>query len=129
MLEVCCAIIVDGKRILATQRSAQMSLPLKWEFPGGKLEPGEEEEECILREIREELQLDIEIIDRLMPRIYHYPNFSIRLIPFIASYVKGEIVLAEHVHFRWLEKSMLLELDWAAADLPIVKDLVKSKYV
>jgi 8-oxo-dGTP diphosphatase len=64
-----------------------------------------------------------------MPSIYHYPNFSIRLIPFIASYVEGEIVLAEHVHFRWLEKSMLLELDWAAADLPIVKDLVKSKYV
>ncbi len=59
MLNVTCAIILFQNKILVTQRSESMKLPLKWEFPGGKLEPGESEEACIIREIKEELNLNI----------------------------------------------------------------------
>ena len=75
-LKVTCAIItIDGK-ILAVQRSRIMSLPMKWEFPGGKIEPAETEMECIQREIREELNIEIEVQDRLLPSVHRYPTFS-----------------------------------------------------
>lgn len=129
MINVTCAIILQGDKILATQRSAEMNLPLKWEFPGGKIEIGENAEACILREIKEELNIDIKITQRLTNSIYQYPTFTINLIPFLGKYLAGEIVLAEHSDFRWLEKSELMSLDWAPADIPIVEEILKSKHV
>lgn len=129
MLNVTCAIILQGGKILATQRSEQMNLPLKWEFPGGKVEIDENEEECILREIKEEINIEIEILGRLMPSVYQYPTFTINLIPFVAKYLDGEINLAEHCDFRWVDKSDLMNLDWAPADISIVQEILKSKHV
>ena len=129
MINVTCAIILKGDKILVTQRSAEMNLPYKWEFPGGKIEIGENEEECILREIREEINIEIQILERLTPSVYQYPTFTINLIPFVANYLKGEVVLAEHSNFKWLEKSELMRLDWAPADVPIVEEILKSKHV
>ena len=129
MLNVTCAIILKGDKILVTQRSEQMNLPSKWEFPGGKIERDENEEECILREIKEELNIDIQIITRLTPSVYRYPTFTINLIPFIARYLNGEIILAEHSDFKWLNKGELRNLDWAPADIPIVQEILKSENV
>ena len=129
MINVTCAIILKGDKILVTQRSAEMNLPYKWEFPGGKVETDENEEECILREIREEINIEIQILERLTPSVYKYPTFTINLIPFVATYLKGEVVLAEHSNFKWLEKSELMRLDWAPADVPIVEEILKSKHV
>jgi 8-oxo-dGTP diphosphatase len=102
-----------------------MKLPLKWEFPGGKLEINESEIECIKREIKEEINIEIEVIKRLTDSICDYGTFKINLIPFIAQYVSGTIILSEHIDYKLLDKSELLHLDWAEADLPIVEEFLK----
>ncbi len=125
MIKICvtCAVILKGNKILVTQRSESMLLPLKWEFPGGKIEHNESEEECIYREIKEELNIEIEIIKKLRESIYDYDNYSIRLIPFLANFTSGEIRLSEHKSFLWLQKEELNNLDWAEADISIVAEL------
>ncbi|HEY4618440.1 MAG TPA: (deoxy)nucleoside triphosphate pyrophosphohydrolase [Flavobacterium sp.] len=125
MLKVTCAIIKVENKILVAQRSEKMKLPLKWEFPGGKLEDDEDEIECIKREIKEEINIDIEVLKRLSNSIYDYGSFKINLIPFIATYISGEIILTEHKEYKLLDKSELLNLDWAEADLPIVEEFLK----
>lgn len=122
MPKVTCAIIVSNDKTLVVQRSEKMKLPNKWEFPGGKIEKNETEQACILREIKEELNIEIELVQRLTPAIFDYPSLSIQLIPFLANYSGGELKLAEHKGFKWLPKKELLELDWAEADVPIVKE-------
>ena len=115
MINVTCAIIYFNDKILVTKRSEKMKLPLKWEFPGGKLEEDESEIDCIIREIREEINIEIKVLEKLSNSIYDYGTFKINLIPFISTYVSGEII----------DKSELLGLDWAEADLPIVEELLK----
>lgn len=125
MINVTCAIIFVYKKILVTQRSEDMKLPLKWEFPGGKVEENENEIECIKREIKEEINIEIDVFRRLSNSVYDYGIFKINLIPFLANYISGDIVLAEHKDFKLLDKSELLDLDWAEADLPIVEEFLK----
>ena len=122
-IAVACAIIIINEKILAVQRSPKMSLPLKWEFPGGKIEKNETEEACIKREIREELNIEILLLKKLSSSFYHYPNINVELIPFVAQYLSGEIVLKEHQDYQFLTLAELSNLDWAEADLPIVKEL------
>lgn len=127
MIEVCCAIIVNEEgKVLVTQRSATMSLPLKMEFPGGKIEPGERKEACLIREIKEELDLCIEIITPRPASPYQYPGFSILLHPFLCRIVSGTILLKEHVAYAWMEPSDLLNCDWAEADIPIVHQYLNA---
>lgn len=125
MINVTCAIILFDNQILVTQRSEKMKLPLKWEFPGGKLEENESDIDCIKREIKEELNIEIEVLKSLSNSIYDYGTFKINLIPFISNYVSGEIVLSEHKDYKLLDKSELSYLDWAEADLPIVEEFLK----
>ncbi|MFV7235095.1 (deoxy)nucleoside triphosphate pyrophosphohydrolase [Flavobacterium sp. ZB4R12] len=124
-IDVTCAIIIKDNKVLVTQRSVKMKLPLKWEFPGGKLEENESEIDCIKREIKEEINIDIQILKKLSNSIYDYGTFKINLIPFIAKHILGEIKLAEHKDYKLLEKTELLSLDWAEADLPIVEEFLK----
>jgi 8-oxo-dGTP diphosphatase len=125
MINVICAIILYDSKILVTQRSEIMKLPLKWEFPGGKLEENESEVDCIKREIREEINIEIEIIKKLSNSVFDYGTFNINLIPFIANFVSGDIILTEHKDYKLLDKSKLLKLDWAEADIPIVEEFLK----
>ena len=124
-IDVTCAIIYFKDKILVTQRSETMKLPLKWEFPGGKLEPNESEIDCIKREILEEINIKIEIDKKLSNSVFDYGSFQIKLIPFIANFVSGDIKLAEHKEYRLLDISELSNLDWAEADKPIVEELLK----
>src|SRR5690606_30481564 len=123
MIVVACAIIQDRDKVLICQRSCSMTLPLKWEFPGGKVEPGEDEQLSIVREIREELQLDISVVRQLTAVEYDYPSFRIRLIPFLARVIGGSLRLQEHAESKWVETDDLDQYDWAPADLPIVAQL------
>ena len=125
IVNVTCAIILIGNKILVAQRSDKMKLPFKWEFPGGKLEENETEIDCVKREIKEEINIDIEVVKKLSSSIYDYGAFKINLIPFIAKYIHGEIRLAEHKDYKLLEKVELLSVDWAEADLPIVEEFLK----
>lgn len=130
MTDVTCAIIRKDDRVLSTQRSEDMSLPLKWEFPGGKVEVFESEIECLHREIMEELHIKIDILQPLTPVVFNYKDRTIRLLPYLADYVSGEIFLTEHKAFEWLKADKLYDVDWAPADLPIVEeylDLIRKK--
>jgi 8-oxo-dGTP diphosphatase len=124
-INVTCAIIVKDGKILVAQRSERMKLPLKWEFPGGKLEENESEIDCIKREVKEEINIDIEILKKLSNSICDYGTFKINLIPFLANHILGEIKLTEHKAYKLLEKKELSSLDWAEADLPIVEEFLK----
>jgi 8-oxo-dGTP diphosphatase len=121
---VLCAIITFGDKTLVVQRSKTMNHPLKWEFPGGKIEPNETEIDCILREIKEELDIEITPLKKLKSSTFEYPNIAIELIPYLATYKCGIIKLKEHKQYKLLKKEELVYLDWAEADLPIVKELL-----
>ena len=101
-LEVSCAIIVRDGLLLAAQRSEEMSMPLKWEFPGGKLHHNESADDCLVREIKEELDITIAVRFSLSPADWQYPNFAITLYPFVCDIVSGQIRLAEHKAIQWL---------------------------
>jgi 8-oxo-dGTP diphosphatase len=122
-IHVACGIIQHDGLILATQRSASMSLPLKWEFPGGKLEVGETPQVCLVRELQEELGVSVTIGQGLSPLTHSYPSFTVTLYPFLCHQLQGTITLYEHSDARWLPLNDLLQLDWAEADLPIINML------
>lgn len=118
---VTCAIIERDGLVLAAQRSASMSLPLKWEFPGGKIDHGETPEECLRRELVEELGIRVKMGRRLPLTTHHYPEFTVTLHPFVCTIEKGEMVLHEHAAVAWLPPDELHSLDWAEADLPVLR--------
>jgi len=120
-LHVACALIERDGLVLSVQRGTAMSLPLKWEFPGGKIEPGEDAADCLRREVREELGVEVEIGDALPTAAHDYPAFSVVLYPLRCRIVSGELTLHEHADARWLSPADLFSVDWAAADLPVLE--------
>lgn len=119
-LHVTCAIIERQGLVLAAQRSASMSMSGKWEFPGGKIRTGESPEECLCREIDEELGLKVSISKPLARTTHAYQELTVTLYPFICTIVGGEMKLHEHAAVTWLPPEELATLDWAGADLPVV---------
>ncbi|MCR9014008.1 (deoxy)nucleoside triphosphate pyrophosphohydrolase [Aquiflexum gelatinilyticum] len=125
-IRVTCAIIHDKGKILVAQRSENMDLPLKWEFPGGKIEADESPEACLKREIKEELNLRIEVKKAFKSNFHSYAGGKeIELIPFLCGYISGHLIVKEHQQIRWIEPENLLILDWADADVPIVNDFME----
>lgn len=126
MIEVTCAIIEHKGKVLICQRSELMSLPLMWEFPGGKVERNESFENCLIREIKEELNIDISIVKRLNHVFHKYDNKSITLIPFICTLHSSEIKLNEHKDLIWINPLDLLNYNLAPADIPIAKEYINT---
>jgi len=124
-LDVTCAVIEKDGKVLVTQRSQHMPLPLLWEFPGGKLEEGETEQACLAREINEELQVRVEPYERLTPVTFHDGQKTIRLIPYRCRLKDGNVRLTEHKQFLWLLPEELLVLSWCPADVPIAKEWLR----
>ena len=125
-IEVVAAIIVFDNKILCVQRGENKLnyISKKYEFPGGKIEPGETKEETIKREIQEELNLEIEVREEFLTVNYQYPDFFLMMHSFICDCKNTSITLSEHIDFKWLLKGELENLDWAAADIPIMKKLI-----
>ncbi len=121
-IHVACALIERDGLVLAAQRSERMNLPLKWEFPGGKIDPGESPAECLRRELREELGIGIAPGAPLSTTTHAYLDFKVTLYPFICSVESGEITLHEHKQILWLRPERLHKLDWAEADLPVIAE-------
>ncbi len=119
-LRVACAIIEQNGKILAAQRSERMSLPLKWEFPGGKINDDESVSDCLKREVREELGIEVMVHEQCPQVTYSYPEFTVTLYPYRCTMSAGEIVLHEHKSVVWVLPQELLGLDWADADRPII---------
>ena len=121
IVRVPCAIIEHKGKILAGQRSAELSFPLKWEFPGGKQEKNETDEETLIREIREELNAEIQIIQKLPITSKDQGWREILLVPFVCKLRSTNITLTEHEQILWLEPKDLPTLDWTEADLGVIK--------
>ena len=125
-IPVVAAVIEDARgRVLVAQRPAHKHLALKWEFPGGKVEPAESPEAALARELREELGIEIEIL-RPFPRLTHdYDDVRIGMIPFLCRLAPGSAAPHphEHIGLRWVSHRELATLDLAAADLPVVAAL------
>ena len=120
-LHVACALIEHNGLVLAAQRSSAMNLPLKWEFPGGKLEAGESPETCLQRELMEELGITVIVGRRLSQHTHSYDSFTVTLYPFVCTIMSGEISLHEHAAIAWLPPEKLHSLDWADADRPVIQ--------
>jgi 8-oxo-dGTP diphosphatase len=126
-LHVACGIIERDGLTLAAQRGAAMSLPLKWEFPGGKVQGGESPEECLHRELREELGIAVTVLERLAARTHRYPSFTVTLYPMRCAIASGEPTAGEHAALAWVEPGRLASLDWAEADLPVIEEYVARR--
>ena len=121
-IHVAAAIIREGGRIFATQRGYGEFKDF-WEFPGGKVEPGETPEEALVREIREELDTEISVGERAARVEYDYPEFHLSMECFCAEVVSGGLVLKEHEAARWLSGEELDSVDWLPADLELIERL------
>jgi len=125
MIEVTCAIIRnDEGKVLVVRRGPQMGNAGKWEFPGGKLKSGETYEDCIVREIHEELGIDIVLTGSLEPVEHYYGDKFIKLYPFICDTLASKLFLAEHDAHKWLVPGKLLDVKFSAADVPVAKNYV-----
>lgn len=102
-----------------------MPEPLLWEFPGGKVEPGETEQACLVREIKEELNLSVTPVKRLTPVDYTAEDKTIELIPYICQYDHGTIQLSEHSAYQWVSPKDLHLYAWCPADKPIVEEFLQ----
>ena len=126
MKKVVAAIIKEKDQILIAQRHSKDPLAGKWEFPGGKLEPGETPEECLVREIREELQVELEIASFYDDNIYRYNDNAIHLLFYWAEILGGEVTPIVHDDVKWTTIKELTNFDFAPADIPIVKRLERE---
>jgi len=124
-IEVVAAVIMQDGKVLCVQRpqNDKEYISLKWEFPGGKVEVGENRKDALLREIQEELAAEIHELQYLMTVEHSYPDFHLTMHAYICALKQGEITLREHVDMKWLATEDLDQLDWADADLPVVKQL------
>lgn len=125
-LHVACAIITQDGNVLAAQRSAETSLPLKWEFPGGKIETGETPQICLERELQEELGAVVTIEHTLPQSTYSYADFTVTLYPFVCRLAHGTVTPHEHHALKWVRPDQMYELDWAEADLPVIRDFLET---
>ena len=124
-IRVAAAMIIKDGAVLATQRGYG-AFKGGWEFPGGKLEPGELPEEALVREIREELEADIEVVEYLDTVEYDYPEFHLSMACFVCQLKSGELVLKEHEAARWLSKEMLRSVEWLPADVEVLEKVEKK---
>lgn len=128
MIPVTCAIIRnEDDEILVVQRGEKTDHPYKWEFPGGKLRDGESDEMCIIREIKEELSMEIIICSRFEPVVYDYGHKRIKLIPFVCDTLDELPVLSEHTDFKWIAPENLRTVDLCEADVLVADRYIKTQ--
>lgn len=126
-VSVVAAIIENNQEeILCCLRSHAMAIPNKWEFPGGKMEENEDVFQTITREIKEELNTDIEPISVFMTDTYEYETFILHMTAVKATIKSGIPTVSEHAQYVWLKRENLNSLVWAPADLSFVEELIQE---
>lgn len=128
MLKVAAAVIVRDGLVMAARKRAGLHLAGLWEFPGGKIEPGETPEECLRRELWEEFGVRCEIGSFLAESTYAYGLNLVNLLGYFATHQEGVFRLTDHDEIRWLPPSELTGLRWAPADIPLV-DRLQNKFL
>lgn len=125
-IRVVAALIESGEGlVLITQRRAEAFMPLKWEFPGGKVEPGETDQQALKREIQEELGITVAVGDHFMGLIHSYPDFNVDFQVYQCSILEGEIQKVGVHDFKWVNVKDLDKFRFPPADQPTVKKLLE----
>jgi len=119
------AVIIHDGKILCAQRPESTTLPLMWEFPGGKIEQGESSKDALKREIHEEMSCDISVGAQLDHTVYEYDFGIVHLTTFYCYLNNDMPILQEHRAMKWLKPDDIQQLDWAPADIPAVEKLSK----
>lgn len=122
-IKVTAAIIIKNGTVFIAQRSKDDQLSGKWEFPGGKIESNETPQECLKRELFEEFGIQTKILDYLGESLYDYGNKLIHLFGYFAEHLSGEFTLQVHQNYKWISLNELDNIDWALADIELVKQL------
>lgn len=120
-IRVACALIIEKGCLFAARRGAGRRNEGLWELPGGKLEAGETARACIIRELREELGLDVEPLVEWEPVRHTEPGLTLTLIPLICRRVGGSLILTEHTETGWFDAKALAALKWSEADIPVIE--------
>ena len=126
---VTAALIKDDRKILIAQRGSDKRFGRRWEFPGGKLVPGETPEDCLRREIKEELNLEIQVEEHFCTVHHSYSDFDIELMAFWCTIVGGKLTLEEHEQVRWVTIRELNQYDFVDADLGVITALSSNQSV
>ncbi|USK93068.1 (deoxy)nucleoside triphosphate pyrophosphohydrolase [Rossellomorea marisflavi] len=119
------AVIFRDGKILCAQRGNDKSLPLLWEFPGGKIEKGETAKQALLREIQEEMKVSIVVNEQIEHTVYEYDFGIVHLTTFACELINEEPTLTEHAAIKWLTPDELHLLEWAPADVPAIEKLAE----
>ena len=126
MIVVLCGVILDESNRILITRKRKGEFAGKWEFPGGKIEKGETYEECLSRELKEELSIQVSVKSHYIDYIYSYPNFSVNLIAMVCLYEKGDIKLTEHDQFYWAIPTDLTKYEFIDGDVRLVNEIIKK---
>tara|TARA_Y100001970_G_C14204157_1_gene842898 strand:- start:1830 stop:2204 length:375 start_codon:yes stop_codon:yes gene_type:complete len=124
-LKVTAAVLKKEGKYLIAKRKKNDILGGLWEFPGGKIEEGETAEECLKREIKEELNIIVEVNELILSKIHKYPRGYFELIAFKVKYISGKIILNEHDDYKWVTYKQLKMYNFSPADIPIIDKLKK----
>lgn len=128
MIQVVCAIIVrENRAVLVCQRAPGSHLGGLWEFPGGKVEPGESPEAALIREMREELAIEVRCGRALSPVEWDYGRGAMRLLPYLCRITAGEPRALEHAALRWCCCEEFSALEWAPADVPVWREYLLER--
>ncbi|OGH98198.1 MAG: NUDIX hydrolase [Candidatus Melainabacteria bacterium GWF2_32_7] len=128
MQKVTAAVIEKDGKVLIAKRKTGTRLEGKWEFPGGKLECSETPEECLRRELEEELGIDTVVGEFICSSEYEYPHISIELLVYRVKYISGEFKLTDHDEIKWVYPHELANYNLASADIPVVNKLMADIY-
>ena len=122
---VTAGVIINENKVLIARRSPAEKFAGGWEFPGGKLEQGETKQECLVRELKEELAIDVEVGDLCQEVFYDYGTFTVNLLAYYCTIVGGTLAMTVHDNYRWVEIERLMEYDLLPADVPIARKLIE----
>lgn len=128
MIQVVCGIIWHEERVFIARRKEGKSLAGFWEFPGGKLETGELEAEALIRELEEELGMQVQVLSRVGAYIHSYENFTLNLIGFSCQLIKWNGALTDHDRTEWVLPEELINYRFAEADMPFRDKILKGKF-
>jgi len=125
MKKVTAAVIFQENKVLIMRRAPCEKFAGGWEFPGGKLEEGETLEFCLARELKEELNIEVNVKQFFLESIYEYPQGRIQLFAYIVEIINGDIQLSVHDKMEWVSKQNLLDFELLPADVPIANKIME----